>query len=237
MQMLPTTAPATFDVPRHVGFIADGNRRWAAAHGTTVEQGFRQGAAAVHTTVEHCRTLGVETVSVFLMSARNFQRPEAEVDALVEVIVDLLAVEAAAATGPLRVLSQFPAGTLIPGRLLTAIHRAQRSTANLPGMTVCLGISYDGRADLRQAVNRALHSPAYDERVELPVEDFLSTAGLPDPDLIVRTSGEHRLSGFLLYQATDATLHFDDCYWPDYSPTAFAEALARHAEQRRTFGR
>ncbi|MER6109275.1 polyprenyl diphosphate synthase [Streptomyces hirsutus] len=240
METLPTAAPVlrrTRGVPRHIGFIADGNRRWAAVHGTTVEQGFRHGALTVHQVLEHCRTLGVEAASVFLMSDRNFGRSVDEVTALVDVLVDLLDTEAAASTGPIRVLSHFAGGRYVSGRLHAAIARAEETAAGRPGMTVCLGIGYDGRADLRQAAARALLSPDYDERTELPVGDFLSTAGLPDPDLIIRTSGEHRLSGFLLYQAADATLHFDDRYWPDYNGPALEEALAAHAAQRRTFGR
>ncbi|MEU5748276.1 polyprenyl diphosphate synthase [Streptomyces sp. NPDC047726] len=227
----------TLDVPRHIGFIADGNRRWAAAHGTTVEQGFRRGAHTVHQVLEHCRTLGVQAASVFLMSDRNFGRAETEVETLVEVIADLLDVAAAASTGPLRILAQPSATCLVPRVLTSAMRRAEEATADRTGMTVCLGIGYDGRADIRSAVARSLTAPHYDGRAELQVERFLSTAGLPDPDLIVRTSGERRLSGFLLYQAADATLHFDDRYWPDYDGQALEEALAVHAEQRRTFGR
>ncbi|QFG13294.1 hypothetical protein SEA_GILGAMESH_102 [Streptomyces phage Gilgamesh] len=239
MQTLPAPAPAAarLDVPRHIGFIADGNRRWADAHGTTVEQGFRQGAVVVHQVLEHCRALGAETASVFLMSDRNFGRSEAEVETLSDVLVDLLDTEAAASTGPIRILSHFSGNYLVPARLLAAMDRAEGSTRKRSGMTVCLGIGYDGRADVRQAVARALDAPDYDGRRTLPVDYFLSTWGLPNPDLIVRTSGERRLSGFLLYQAADATLHFDDRKWPDYDDQALEEALAVHAEQRRTFGR
>ncbi|MFI7415259.1 polyprenyl diphosphate synthase [Streptomyces sp. NPDC049627] len=239
MQTPPVTAPAAdrLDVPRHIGFIADGNRRWAAAHGTTVEQGFRQGAVVVHQVLEHCRALGVETASVFLMSDRNFGRSPEEVEILADVLVDLLDTAAAAATGPIRILSHFSGNYPVPARLLAAMDRAEGITRKRSGMTVCLGIGYDGRADIRQAVARSLAAPHYDGRRALPVDYFLSTWGLPDPDLIIRTSGERRLSGFLLYQAADATLHFEDRYWPDYGPAAVDEAVAVHAEQRRTFGR
>ncbi|SEE83442.1 undecaprenyl diphosphate synthase/short-chain Z-isoprenyl diphosphate synthase [Streptomyces sp. 2131.1] len=239
MQTLPAPAPAVdrLDVPRHIGFIADGNRRWATAHGLTVEEGYRQGTAVVHQILEHCRALGVGAASVFLMSERNFGRPEAQVKALTDVLVDLLDTEAAVSTGPVRVLSQLSGLYLVPGRLLAAIERTERLTADRQGMTVCLGIGYDGRADVRQAVARSLTAPNYDGRQELPLDDFLSTAGLPDPELIIRSSGERRLSGFLLYQAADATLHFEDRHWPDYDGQALEEALAVHAAQRRTFGR
>ncbi|MFG2408711.1 polyprenyl diphosphate synthase [Streptomyces brevispora] len=230
-------APAALAVPRHIGFIADGNRRWATSHGLPVEQGHRYGAAVVHQVLAQCRTLGVEAASVFLMSDRNFHRPEHEVAELVDVITDMLDVEAAASTGPVRVLAQLSAGHRFPGRLADAIRRTEEVTADRPGMTVCFGIGYDGRADIRQAVARALRSPDYDERAELSVDRYLSTGGLPDLELIVRSAGERRLSGFLLYQAADATMHFDDRYWPDYDRQALEEALAAHAAQQRTFGR
>ncbi|MFJ4988701.1 polyprenyl diphosphate synthase [Streptomyces sp. NPDC088732] len=229
-------APAT-QRPRHIGFIADGHRRWARAHGLTLAAGFRHGTAVMHQVLAHCRTLDLETASIFLMSVRNFQRPDDQVVALVDVMVDLLDTEARESTGPIRVLSTFGGTQVIPGRLGAAIRRAEAATADRPGMTVCFGIGYDGRADIHQAVARALLAPEFDDREVLPVDRYLTTAGLPNPDLIVRTSGERRLSGFLLHQAADATLHFDDRYWPDYDAQALDEALAVHAAQHLTFGR
>ncbi|MFF9901341.1 polyprenyl diphosphate synthase [Streptomyces longispororuber] len=238
IESTPVLAPADLGLPQHIGFIADGNRRWSKAHGVDVETGFRHGAAAVHQALEHCRTLGIKAASVFLMSDRNFLRSTEEVTVLCEVIADLIDTAAAAADGPVRILTS---GELMwdhgTPRLLEAIRRAEQSTADRPGMTVCLGMGYDGQADVRQAVVRALTAPGRDPRVELDVDSYLSTAGLPAPDLIIRTSGERRLSGFLLYQAADATLHFDDRYWPDYDGRALEEALAVHAAQHRTFGR
>src|SRR6266704_204988 len=99
------TAPLQTAPARHVAFIADGNRRWASAHGTSIEEGYRQGAAAVHRVLEHCRTLGVETASVFLMSDRNFERDPEEVAVPVDLIADLVDSEAAVSTGPVRILS------------------------------------------------------------------------------------------------------------------------------------
>ncbi|MFF4902313.1 polyprenyl diphosphate synthase [Streptomyces sp. NPDC001068] len=234
---MQTSSAPVAPTARHLAVIADGNRRWAAANGHTVEHGFRQGAAVVHQVLDHCRARGLEVASVFLMSDRNFGRAEAEVQILTDVMVDILEKETAATTGPIRVLRQFSGNYLIPGRLLAAIDRAEQATADRTGMTVCLGIGYDGRADIRQAVAHALYAPDYDEREELPVERYLSTAGLPDPDVVIRTSGERRLSGFLLYQAADATLHFDDRYWPEYNADAVEEALAVHAVQNLTYGR
>lgn len=228
----PRPVPAILDntLPRHVAFIADGNRRWAKAHGTTVEEGFRQGAAAVHHTLEHCRVLGIETASVFLMSDRNFERDPAEVAVLLDVIADLVDTAAAASTGPVRILSSGAAMQVrAPQFLKDTIERAERKTANLTGMTVCFGIGYGGHADISQAVFRAATEPRRVMHGVPAVENYLTTSGLPDPDLVVRTSGERRLSGFLLWQSADATIHFDDRLWPDYDANALVEALALHS--------
>ncbi|MFE1289728.1 polyprenyl diphosphate synthase [Streptomyces sp. NPDC058751] len=232
-----TDAPTQTAPARHIAFIADGNRRWAAARRASTESGFRNGALAVRQVLDHCRELELEAASIFLMSERNFQRDRAEVDVLEAVIADLLREVADESTGPVRVLRTQLLHGQVADELLSALDYAEASTAARPGMAVCLGIGYDGHNEIRHAARRAATSSDYDPAVELPIERYLATAGLPDPDLIVRTSGERRLSGFLLWQATDSTLHFDDRWWPDYSRAALDEALAVHAEQRRTFGR
>lgn len=232
-----TDAPVQTAPARHIAFIADGNRRWAAARRASTAFGFRHGALVVRQVLAHCRELELDAASVFLMSERNFQRDPAEVEVLDAVIADLLRAVVDEATGPVRVLRTQLLHWRVSDDLLAAIEYAEAATASRPGMAVCLGVGYDGRNEIRHAAHRAATSPDYDPRVELPIEQHLTTAGLPDPDLIVRTSGERRLSGFLLWQATDATLHFDDRWWPDYNRAALDEALAVHAEQRRTFGR
>ncbi|WP_399554043.1 polyprenyl diphosphate synthase [Streptomyces anulatus] len=230
---LPANLRAT--LPRHIAFIADGNRRWAADHGLTVEQGYEAGTAAVHDAIQQCRDLGgVQAVSVFIASERNFDRPPAHVEALVKVVCGLVRTAAANADGPVRVIGDL---TRVPLPLIDAIEAAEAETAGRTGMSVCLGIGYDGQADIRRAVARALTAPHFNGTGEPQVDQFLSTAGLPELDLVVRTSGERRLSGFLLYQAADATMHFDDRLWPEWDDDALLQALAVHAAQTRKFGR
>ncbi|MET7572026.1 polyprenyl diphosphate synthase [Streptomyces sp. NPDC005492] len=222
---------------RHIAFIADGNRRWAAARGVSMASGFRQGALAVRQALDHCRELGLEAASVFLMSSRNFHRATAEATVLVDVIAELLHHVADESTGPVRVLhSGALRGNATP-QLLEAIEYAEATTTQREGMAVCLGVGYDGQDEIRRAAHRAVTCPEYGPAVKLPIERYLTTAGLPDPDLIIRTSGERRLSGFLLWQASDATLHFENRWWPDYDRTVLTDALAVHMEQCRTFGR
>ncbi|WP_406730668.1 polyprenyl diphosphate synthase [Streptomyces sp. NBC_01794] len=235
--MTISTHPALGAPVRHIAFIADGNRRWAAARGVSTASGFRHGALAVRRSLDHCRELGLEAASVFLMSSRNFHRDIEEVAVLVGVIAELLHDVADESTGPVRVLHNSALRGYATPQLLEAIDYAEATTVQRDGMAVCLGVGYDGHDEIRRAAHQAATCPEYDPADKLPIERYLTTAGLPDPDLIIRTSGERRLSGFLLWQACDATLHFDDRWWPDYDLTALTEALTVHFRQRRTFGR
>lgn len=230
--LYPSTVLDT--LPRHIAFIADGNRRWATRHGLSVEEGYEAGTDAVHRALAQCRGLGVQVASVFIISERNFDRSPEHLEALVKVTCQLVRQAAADADGPVRIIGRLDRAPLA---LVHAVREAEEQTRHLTGMNVNLGIGYDGRADIHQAAARALASPDYDERQELPVHHFLATVGQPDPDLVVRTSGERRLSGFLLYQAADATLHFDDRMWPEWNDAALLDALTVHTTQTRTFGR
>ncbi|MFF7169748.1 polyprenyl diphosphate synthase [Streptomyces pseudovenezuelae] len=235
--MTISTHPTPGAPARHIAFIADGNRRWAAARGMSTASGFRHGALAVRQALGHCRELGLEAASVFLMSSRNFLRDTEEVSVLVGVIAELLHDVADESAGPVRILHSGALRGCATPQLLEAIEYTEATTAQRDGMTVCLGVGYDGHDEIRRAAHQAATCAEYDPAVKLPIERYLTTAGLPDPDLIIRTSGERRLSGFLLWQACDATLHFDDRWWPDYDRTMLTAALAVHMEQRRTFGR
>lgn len=222
-------APVSTAPIRHIAFIADGNRRWANKQGVSAREGFAAGALAVHRVLAHCRAYGLEAATVFLMSERNFDREGAEVDALIDIIIDLLDQAAEDADGPVGIIGHLHRA---PGQLLAAVMRTEAATRKRTGMAVNLAIGYDGRADIIDAVTSAVANGGCAE-----IAPWLSTSDQPDPDLIVRTSGERRLSGFLLWQAADATLHFDDRMWPDYTAAALAEAIGVHYEQRRTFGR
>ncbi|MGY5009939.1 polyprenyl diphosphate synthase [Streptomyces sp. 900105755] len=235
--MTISTHPSPGLPARHIAFVADGNRRWAAAQGVSTASGFRHGALAVRRALGDCREQGLEVASVFLMSSRNFRREAAEVAVLVDVIAELLHDVADESTGPVRVLHDGALRSHATPQLLEAIEYAEATTAQRDGMAVCLGVGYDGHDEIRRAAHQAATCPEYDPTVKLPIELHLTTAGLPNPDLIVRTGGERRLSGFLLWQASDATLHFENRWWPDYDQTVLTVALAVHMEQHRTFGR
>ncbi|MFD9394979.1 polyprenyl diphosphate synthase [Streptomyces sp. NPDC060000] len=234
-ERLALLPPVVLDtLPRHIAFIADGNRRWATRQGLSVETGYEAGTAAVHRALAQCRALGVQVASVFIISERNFDRAEEHLQPLVKVTCQLVRQAAADADGPVRIIGRLDRA---PHALVDTIRVAEAQTRRLPGMTVNLGIGYDGRGDIEQAARAAAHLNAGDDTAALGIGQHLATAQQPDPDLVVRTSGERRLSGFLLWQSADATLHFDDRLWPEWNDAALLEALAVHAAQTRTFGR
>ena len=198
------------DIPRHVGVIMDGNRRWARAIGLEdVAHGHRRGADKIVDLLDWCEDAGVSVVTLFMLSTDNLRRPEPELSALLRIIEDV-AVD----------LSR-------------------------PGGTVNLAVGYGGRREIADAVRSLLAAHAergtsLEELVDsLDVEhiaEHLYTAGQPDPDLVIRTSGEQRLSGFLLWQTANAEFHFTDVYWPDFRRVDFLRALRDYSARHRRFG-
>ncbi|MFJ4084990.1 polyprenyl diphosphate synthase [Streptomyces iakyrus] len=233
-RLAPLPSVALNHLPRHIAFIADGNRRWATRQGLSIETGYEAGTAAVHRAIAQCRTLGVQVASVFIISERNFDRAPEHLGPLVKVTCQLVRKAAADADGPVRIIGQLDRA---PQPLVDTIRKAEAQTRHLTGMTVNLGIGYDGRGDIERAARTAALLNAGNDTAALGISQHLATAEQPDPDLVIRTSGERRLSGFLLWQSADATLHFDDRMWPEWDTTALLEALAVHAAQTRTFGR
>lgn len=177
--MTTSTPPAPGASARHIAFIADGNRRWAAARGVSTASGFRHGALAVHRALDHCCDLGLEAASLFLMSGRNFQRDTEEVAALIDVIAELLHDVADGSVGPVRVLHNGALRGYAAPQLLEAIEYTEATTAQRDGMTVCLGVGYDGHDEIRRAAHQAATCPEYDPTVKLPIERYLARPACP----------------------------------------------------------
>ncbi len=229
-------------VPRHVGVMLDGNRRWARSVGHSDADGYRSGAGRIRDLLEWCDEVGVEIVTLWLLSTENLSRPPAEVSALVEIIEGT--VTDLAATGHWRV---HPMGALdlLPTATALSLKAAADSTADRPGMTVNVAIGYGGRREIADAVRSLLHEHAragtsIEELADvLDVEhiaEHLYTRGQPDPDLIIRTSGEQRMSGFLLWQSAHSELYFCEAYWPAFRKVDFLRALRSYALRNRRFG-
>jgi short-chain Z-isoprenyl diphosphate synthase len=233
-------------LPRHVAVLADGNRRWARdnAPGQPLVAGYRAGAAKLHEFVEWCDEIGIPVVTLWVLSTDNFSRSTSEeLEPLIEVIEAMVSDLAATRRWELH---PFGALDLLPDATAELLRGMERDTAGLPGMVVNIAISYGGRHELRDAVRSLLAEHA---RNGTPIEelartldiehiaDHLYTKGQPDPDLIIRTSGEQRLSGFLMWQSAHSEYYFCEALWPDFRKVDFIRALRSYGQRERRFGR
>ena len=234
-------------LPRHVGVILDGNRRWARELGMTSAAGHRRGADRIDDLLTWTRELGIPVVTLWLLSTENLtQRDPEELAELLAIIEDKVA-QLATDPGPdaYRVV---PVGQLwaLPERTRTRLLAAEESSRHHSGGVVHVAVGYGGREEIADAVRRLLGEFAdkgFDlleaSRLVTPDEiaRHLYTAGVVDPDLIIRTSGEVRLSGFLLWQSAHAEYYFSDTFWPGFRKVDFLRALRSYAQRSRRFGR
>jgi short-chain Z-isoprenyl diphosphate synthase len=229
-------------LPKHVGVIVDGNRRWARAAGGTSESGHTAGAGKIIEFLGWCDELDVEVVTLWLLSTDNLARPAAEVEALVRIIEQL--VQTLAERGTWRV---HPVGApdLLPASTAEILKASAARTESVAGMTVNVAVGYGGRRELADAVRSLLHEHAsrgttIEELAEIldveHIADHLYTKGQPDPDLVIRTSGEQRLSGFLLWQSAHSEFYFCEAMWPDFRRVDFLRAIRSYAARQRRFG-
>lgn len=232
------------DIPCHVGVIVDGNRRWARAIGLEdPNAGHRRGADKIADFLGWCDEAGVSVVTLFLLSTDNLSRPEPELVPLLRII-EGVAEDLAA---PDRRWQLRPVGALelLPAETVAVLKQSEETTRDRPGATVNLAVGYGGRREIADAVRSLLAEHAargttLDELVaSLEIEhiaEHLYTRGQPDPDLVIRTSGEQRLSGFLMWQTAHSEFHFTDVYWPDFRRVDFLRALRAYSARHRRFG-
>ena len=236
---MPNTVQSITNTPQHVAIIMDGNGRWAQKRFMPRTAGHAKGAAGVKALVEHAAKLGVKYLTLFAFSTENWQRPADEVSTLMGLFVQYLEKEMASlaqAGVRLRVIG-YVAG--FPPELQQRIHAAQAATASNQAITLCVAANYGGRWDVVQAVKdwqAANPSQPIEELTEQALAQHLSTAGMPEVDLLVRTGGEQRISNFLLWQSAYAELYFADALWPDFDAKQFNHALAWYAQRTRRFG-
>ncbi|GAA0949285.1 isoprenyl transferase [Nonomuraea longicatena] len=228
--------------PRHVGVIIDGNRRWARSMGLAdVSRGHRRGADKISELLTWCSEAGVELVTVWMLSSDNLNRPKDELETLLRIIEDV--VRKLVAEG--RRVSPVGALDLLPSRTANVLKEAKESTSHRPGLIVNVAVGYGGRREIADAVRSLLQEHAskgasIEDLVEvLDVEhiaEHLYTRGQPDPDLVIRTSGEQRLSGFMLWQSAHSEFYFCEAYWPDFRRIDFLRALRDYAARHRRYG-
>jgi short-chain Z-isoprenyl diphosphate synthase len=229
-------------LPRHVGAIVDGNRRWAKGAGTNVELGYKAGADKISEFAEWCDSLGVEIVTLWLLSTDNLQRSPEEVASILSAVEDLMDRLATEQRWRLDVIGNLD---MLPAESAARLKRAAESTAGLPGMRLNVCVGYGGRQELTDAMRSLLLEQAAKGRSleevasTLEVDDIaehLYTKGQPDPDLLIRTSGEQRLSGFLLWQSVHSEFYFSDALWPALRHVDFLRAMRSYSLRERRFG-
>jgi undecaprenyl diphosphate synthase len=229
-------------LPRHVAIIMDGNGRWATRRGLPRVAGHREGVKVVRAVVRAAAELGLEYLTLYAFSSENWNRPKREVSTLMRLLersVDRELPELSRRNVRLRVIGR-PQG--VPPGVQRRIDRVVEATAGNTGLTVLMAFNYGGRDELvdaaralaRRVQTRALRPEDIDEAT---VAGALYTAGVPDPDLVIRTSGEMRVSNFLLWQIAYAELWITPTLWPDFRPRQLHEALAAYQQRERRFGR
>ena len=233
--------PSHPEIPRHIAIIMDGNGRWAKERGLPRLEGHRAGAESVREVMEACIELGVEYLTLYAFSSENWSRPATEVSALMSLLDRFLNEKAKDLDRQNVRLLAIGQLDRLPAKTRALIERIQVRTANNTKMTLVLALSYGGREEIVAAA-RSLATDAVAGKIsstDIDAELFasrLQTAGIPDPDLLVRTSGEMRVSNFLLWQISYAEIIIVKKFWPDFSQRDLAEAVQEYQRRHRRFG-
>jgi short-chain Z-isoprenyl diphosphate synthase len=234
--------------PRHVGVILDGNRRWSKANpaadgDTSTSRGHKAGAEKIIDLLDWCEESKVEVLTIWLLSNQNLSRPPAELEPLLEIIAETVNDLASRRRWEIR-----PVGSmeLLPTNLVEQLNDVASKTKGIKGVLINVAIGYGGRSEIADAVKSIITAPgnagksAAEIASAINVEEIgrhLYTAGLPDPDLVIRTSGEQRLGGFLLWQSAHSEFYFCEAYWPDFRRVDFLRAIRAYSQRNRRFGK
>lgn len=228
--------------PRHVAIIMDGNGRWAKARGLTRIEGHRRGATMVKRILKAAKKYGIEIITLYAFSVENWERPKDEVDALMNLLNRFLADQLPNLVKQeirLRIIGRYRE---LPQHIQDRLHEAEVATQQFTKHTLALALNYGTRTEVIDAV-KAIAQAAQTGQLDPHVLDYdhfrhyLYTRELPDPDLVIRTSGESRLSNFLLLQAAYAEIYFTPVLWPDFNETQFKLALDEYASRERRYGK
>jgi len=229
-------------LPKHLAIIMDGNGRWAKQKGLLRAFGHEKGTKSVRTTVETCAKLGIENLTLYAFSTENWNRPKLEVDTLMKLLVNSLKKELTTLEKNNIRLNCIGNIDLLPAKAKEALLTVIEKTKNNTRMTLTLALSYGSREELLNAVkiisekvkNNIISIDTLDESI---INEHLYTHNLPDVDLMIRTSGEHRISNFLLWQIAYAEFYFTDVLWPDFKEEDLYEAIISYQKRERRFGK
>ena len=237
-----TTTINTNNLPRHLAIIMDGNGRWAKQQGMLRAFGHENGVKSVRVTVEACAKLGIGYLTLYAFSTENWNRPKLEVDALMSILMNSLKKEIPTMQKNNIKLNAIGNTSLLPDRARKQLLDVIEQTKTNTGMTLTLALSYGSREEIIAAIkqisekvkNNQLNVADISESL---VTSHLYTHDLPDADLVIRTSGEHRISNFLLWQAAYAELYFTDVLWPDFREKDLHDAIINYQKRERRFGK
>ncbi|MDD2227318.1 MAG: isoprenyl transferase [Clostridia bacterium] len=222
-------------LPQHIGIIMDGNGRWALKRGYTRLFGHEKGVDAVKKTIDFASEIGIKVLTLFAFSTENWKRSSEEIDGIFEIIEKYLDTDFEEYKNKGIKVRTMGDLSKIPQNLQKKINECITTTQNNKGMIVNVAVNYGARDEIIRAVNNLIKT----EKKEVSIDDFkenLYTYGLPDPDLIIRTSGEMRLSNFLLFQSAYSELYFIKTYWPSFNEKHFKRALKAYSKRERRFG-
>lgn len=228
-------------MPRHVAIIMDGNGRWAQQRGMSRSDGHRQGAKSVRAVMTACKPLGIEYLTLYSFSAENWSRPQDEIDALMELCVLYCRSERDSLVEEGIRVRWIGDRSRLPSQVRGALEEVEHATAGVSGPTLVLAINYAGRAEIVHAARRIAQDVAAGRMRPEDVDDGeiasrLYTAGIPDPDLLIRTAGEMRVSNFLLWQISYSEIHVTRTLWPDFAESDLHAAIRDYACRQRKFG-
>ena len=238
------SSPQTFDkVPEHVAVIMDGNGRWAKKRGLPRTMGHKKGAQSVREIIENAGEIGIKYLTLFGFSSENWSRPEQEVNDLMMLLRQYLRSQTAEFHKRNAKLSVIGDRNAFDGDIIELIENAEKLTADNSGLHVIIALNYGGRQDIAQATKAIIDNAVTEgkspdiQQIEQHINDKLLTAGVPDPDLLIRTSGEQRISNFLLWQCAYTEMVFVQTLWPDFRKKDLLEALKEYASRDRRFGK
>jgi len=225
------------NLPQHVAVIMDGNGRWAKQQNKPRVWGHKNGVKAVRETTEAAAELGIQYLTLYAFSTENWKRPSFEVNALMHLLVDTMGKELTRLNeNNIRLLAIGDISKL-PSKTHEALLKGIDSTANNTGMTLILALNYSGKWDITNATQRLVDQGLTSAEItEEEIAANLSTAGIPDPALLIRTSGEHRISNFLMWQLAYAELYFTPIFWPQFDKSEFHKAISNFQQRERRFG-
>ncbi len=222
-------------LPVHIAIIMDGNGRWAEGRGLPRSAGHEAGALSVKKVVERCGELGVQYLTLYSFSTENWGRPQEEIDALMGLLVQKLSTEVPELIEKGVSLRHLGRRDRFAPEVLQALDEAIKATASGTRLTLYLALDYSGRSELLQAIGRLVQDGV--EANSENLEQRLFTRGVPDPDLLIRTAGEMRISNFLLWQIAYSEIYISEQCWPDFDSESLDVAIAEYTNRKRTFGK